>query len=356
MGARKTLVGFFLLLLVAACVRQSSPLSEQEKHNVSELTKSLKTRCVGRYLLDVPTDVLIAGGATVQGVRIESEAVSREAYLQEVANRKAKLRGTKSIDAHPYLYADDEIDGPNTHYFVYRGNPSDDPANRIFEAYKWDHGHRFKLGIEGSDFLHPDQTKDPIVKQMTVRNDVPEKSNIVFDLVKRLRWRDEDEIPSEPGLCFPGGFLPGKAGKKEAPWARFVLANNRDVRIGIESYSYIREPNTLLQRGDQVAADLKSMKGGRTIRKGSVELQGIDAEEWLLAGETSSGVSGSLFSLEANSMTSSPQSPLVILDLRTGSRNSFMRDRIEAASMSEGEAVALWDVVSRTFRPRPNGF
>jgi hypothetical protein len=351
-------VSFFILplLVTAACARQPSPLSEQEQRTVSELNKNLTTRCVGRYLIDVPADALISGSARVQGVAIESDAMSHKAYRAEVANRKAELTKTRSVDAHPYLYADDPVDGPDTHYFIYRGNVRDDPANRVFEVYKWDHGYRFKLGIEGSDFLHPDQTTDPVVQQMAVKNDVPEKKRIVFDLVRRLRWRDEEEIPTEPGLCFPGAFLPGRARATEVAGAQFVLARNPDVSIGVESNSSIREPNTLLQRSDQIDAALKSMKAGRTIRKGSVASRGIDAEEWLIAGETDLGVQGSMFTLEANSMTSSAQAPLLTVDFNTGSPNAFMQDRIEAASMSEGEAVALWDVVSRTLRPRPNGF
>ncbi|KVU67590.1 hypothetical protein WK73_25635 [Burkholderia ubonensis] len=352
--ARKWLV-VLPLLIAAACGRQPAQLTEQEKRNVSKLTENLKTHCVGRYLIDMPSDVLVSGDARVQGVMIESDAMSHEAYLQAIANRKAELRATKSIDAYPYLYADDQVDGPDTHYFIFRGNLSDGPANRVFEAYKWDHGYRFKLGMEGSDFLHPDQTKDPIVQQIPVKNDVPEKTTLIFDLVKRLRWRAEDEIPSEPGLCFPTAFLPGKAGGKEVAGAQFVLASNRDVSIGIESDSGIREPNTLLQRGDQINADLKAI-GGRTIRKGPVALQGIDAEEWLFSIKTDLGVPGNKFTLEANSMTSGAQSPLLTLDFYSGSPNAFMQDRIKTASMSESEAIALWDIVSRTLRPRPNAF
>ena len=345
----------FPLLLVAACGRQSAPLTEQEKHNVSKLTENLKTHCVGRYLIDMPADVLVSGDATVQDVRIEPEAMSHEAYLQAIANRKAELRATKSIDPYPFLYADADVDGADTHYFIYRGNLSDGPGRRVFEAYKWDHGYRFKLGTDGSDYLHPDQTYKPYIQDMSVKNEVPAKTTLIFDLVKRLRWRAEDEIPSEPGLCFSTAFLPGKAGDKEDVVAQFVLASNRDVALDLETDSGIRESNTLLQRGDQINADLKAI-GGQTIRKGTVELQGINAEEWLFAIKTDLGVPGNRFTLEANSMTSGAQSPLLILDLQTGSPNAFMQDRIKAASMSEGEAVALWDVVSRTLRPRPNGF
>ncbi len=343
------------LLIAAACGRQPAQLTELEKHNVSKLTENLTTHCVGRYLIDMPPDVLVTGDASVQGVMIDSAKMSHEAYLQEIANRKAELRATKSIDPYPFLYADDEVEGPDTHYFIHRGDKHADPGNRILEAYKWDHGYRFKLGIEGSDFLHPDQTKDPLVQQIPVKNDVPEKTRLIFDLVKRLRWRAEDEIPSEPGLCFPTAFLPGKAGDKEDMVAQFVLASNRDVALNFESDSGIRESSTLLQRGDQINADLRAI-GGRTIRKGPVALQGIDAEEWLFSVKTDLGVPGNKFTLEANSMTGGAQSPLLTLDLYTGSPNAFMQDRITAASMSEGEAIALWDVVSRTLRPRPNAF
>lgn len=344
------------LLVVSACGRELALLTEQEKHTVSELTQNLKPHCVGRYLIDMPADVLVSGDARVQGVRIDSEAMTHEAYMQDIASRKTELRATKSIDPYPFLYADDKIDGPNTHYFIYRGNVSDDPGNRVFEAYKWDHGYRFELRIEGTDFLHPDQSKDPLVKQIGILNDVPEKTHLIFDLVKRLRWRSEDDIPAEPGICFLGAFIPGKATDEEKVGAQFVFPNNRDVSLDFESNSGIREPNTLLQRGDQINAGLRSMKGGRTIRKGAVKLQGIDAEEWLIVGETDLGVPGSMFTLEANSMTSSTQSPLLTMDFYTGSPNAFMQDRIKAASMTEGEAIALWDVLSRTLRPRPNGF
>jgi len=248
------------MLIIAACGRHPAPLSEQEKKNVSELTQNMKSQCIGRYVIDLPADVLVSGGAKVQGVRIDSEAMTYEAYLREVANRKADLRGTESIDAYPFLYADDQVDGPETHYFIHRGDVGYGPANRVFEAYKWDRGYRFKLGVEGSDFLHPDQTNKPYIKALHVKNDVPEKTRLVFDLVKRLRWRAENEIPADPGLCFLGGFLPGKAGDKEYAWAQFVLASNRDVSIGFDSDSSIQEPNTLLQRGDQIDAALKLLR------------------------------------------------------------------------------------------------
>ncbi|WP_155747279.1 T6SS immunity protein Tli4 family protein [Burkholderia territorii] len=344
------------LLSVAACGRQTAYLTDQEKQNVNELTRNLKAYCVGRYLIDMPSDVLLSGGATVDGVEIESTAMSHIMYFEEMKKRSAELRGKKTVDTYPFLYADDMVDGHDTHYFIYRGDVRDDPGRRIIEAYKWSRGYRFKLTIEGVDFTNPDQTNDPIVKTLTVKNDIPEKTRLVFDIIKRIRGREEDEIPTDPGLCFLGGFLPGKAGGHEEVGAQFVFARNRDVSIRFSSDSGIRETNSLLQRGDQIDAGLKSMKGGRSIRKGTVELEGIRAEEWLIGGETAFGVPGNVFTLEANSMTSNAQSPLLTLDMSTGSSNAFLQEPIKMASLSESEAIAVWDVISRSLRPRPNGF
>jgi hypothetical protein len=349
-------------LFVAAAVgafgyfvsHRMTPLTEQEKQHLSELTWNLEVHCVGRYLIDMPADVLISGGATVNKVKIAALPMSRDASLQEVAARQTELRGTKSLDPYPVLYEDDEINGSDTHFFIFR-EPGRGPASRVIEAYKWDHGYQFKLEIEGIDFLHPDQTSQPSIQKFAIKNDVPEKKQLVIDMIGRLRGRAENEIPTEPGLCFLGGFLPGKAGDEEDVGAQFVLHANRDVSIGIGSDSGIRESNTLLQRGAEISRDLSAM-GGRTVRKGAVKLQGINAEEWLLTGKTDSGVQGTKCLLEANSTTSTAQWPLLTLQLNTGSPNAFMQDPIAAASMSESEALALWDIVSRTLRPRPNGF
>jgi hypothetical protein len=62
--------------------------------------------------------------------------------------------------------------------------------------------------------------------------------------------------------------------------------------------------------------------------------------------------------LEANSKIGSAQTPLVILSMDNGGLppESDGNRSLSQASLTEDEAVALWDAVSRTLRPRPNGF
>jgi len=69
-------------------------------------------------------------------------------------------------------------------------------------------------------------------------------------------------------------------------------------------------------------------------------------------------VRGHYFVLEANSKIGSTATPMVSLDMDNGGRlPGIDGDRqLTQASLTEGEAVALWDAVSRSLRLRPNGF
>ncbi|WP_158903686.1 T6SS immunity protein Tli4 family protein [Burkholderia sp. L27(2015)] len=324
---------------------------------VTELTANLKPRCVGRYVIDIPGDAVTFGGAKIDGVDVKATAMTLKDYQAAMDARSKELNSTKSRFGRQFLYADTTVGGvPGSRFFISQGDPDVlSPANRVIEGYKWDRGYQIKLQIEGSDFTHPDQTNDPVVKLLPNKNDVPDKAREVAHLVDKVRGRTEDEIPTEPGVCFAGGFFPGRATDQENIWVQFVLRNQHDVSFNIDSNSDIRETTTLLQRGGEIDAGLKQNEG-RTIRKGIVKIPGMQAEEWLMAGITQLRIPGNYMALEANSLIGSAQTPLVGLDMNTGSNSKLLPGSIEKASLTEGEAIALWDAVSRTLRPRPNGF
>ena len=352
---RTALVAVCVLGLVAC--NWPKHLTQREQKMVTELTENLKPRCVGRYVIDMPADAPVFGGATIDGVDVEAKAMTQKDYEAAMNAHSKALNSTKSRFGFQFLYVDTVVEGvPRSRLFISQGDPDVlSPATRIIEAYKWDRGYQIKMQIEGSDFTHPDQTDDPIVKQLTDKNDVPNKARQVVFLLDKVRGRTEDEIPTEPGFCFVGGFLPGKPVVQENLWMQFVLRDQHDVSFDLDTDSNIRGTTTLLQRGDDINAAL-SQSEGRTIRKGPVELPGMRAEEWLMAGLTQLRIPGNYMTLEANSMIGSAQTPLVGLDMNTGSNSNLLPDSVERASLTEGEAIALWDAVSRTLRPRPNGF
>jgi hypothetical protein len=190
-------------------------------------------------------------------------------------------------------------------------------------------------------------------------NDVPEKTSLVLELIQKVRGRADDEIPTEPGVCFLGGFLPRKAADGENVSVLFSMIGRTDASFTLETNTDLRDlpKDTLLNRLPEIRSHIKDPNiNGRLMRSGTVDVGGIKAEELLLSGTTPARISGHVFTLEANTATSGAMTPYLVLDMGNGGFNSFTGSVIKKASLTEGEAIALWDTVSRTLRPRPNGF
>ncbi|SAK64765.1 putative lipoprotein [Caballeronia ptereochthonis] len=325
---------------------------------MSNKIEGLQPRCVGRFIIDAPNGALQAGGATINDVKLTAEQISLQDFENEMQAREVTLKSTRSEFGFQFLFDYGKVRGSDkTRYFISLGEPHEiSDGARVIEAYKWDNGYQVSVRIKAFDSRNLKiYDRHPEMREFA-SNNVPEKTNLVFDLVESAYGRNDEVIPTEPGVCFLGGFLKRTAQRNERINTRFVLADKRDVKISLLTDSGIQEKDTLLQRGKQVERSLSLISGGRTVRKGRVSLQGLEAEEWLTAGETQLEVPGNTFTLEANSTIGSAEAPFIALDMKTGAPSNFEKGPIKAASMSEADAVKLWDAVSRTLRPRPNGF
>ena len=328
---------------------------------MNALTSHLTTRCVGRYLIDVPAEVASFGTTQVSGVDIEAKAMSLDDYHKAMKARSDELRATKSFFGYRFLYADTVIEGiPESRYFLSLGNANAmTDAERLVEMYRWDRGYQIKMRIAASNAKDSVYFKNkPRVKDDPDMTNVSAKAQLVVSLLSRARGRTDDEIPNEPGACFQGGFLVGPQWDSEKIEAYFVLPAHRDVSFSLETNTDVHDDTTLLQRGKEINAALTHDPNGKAIRNGHVALTGMIAEEWLMQKTTVFKIPGFLFSMEANSLPNNDQKPVVMLDMRVGAPSALTDDSatIDKASLIEGEAVGLWDAVSRTLRPRPNAF
>ncbi|RZT42090.1 T6SS immunity protein Tli4 family protein [Cupriavidus agavae] len=353
--------GFTALLALAltACNGQR-PLTPQEKDTLNHLTENLVTRCVGRYLIDVPADSHMFQSTNVEKVMVEAQAMTHERYLREMQARHEELMATKNDSGYQYLYNDGVIEGmPDSRYFIALRSPGAlTDAGRMIEAYRWDRGYRIKMMLEAYSAKDSTYFKDdPSVRDNPGMTNISERLAKIVSFLSRTQGRPDTEIPTEPGMCFPGGFIAGHASEKENLRAHFVLDTHRDVSFDLDTDTDIRGTTTLLQRGDEIRRVLRHKKDGRTLRNGRVQLTDLAAEEWLMAGETHAGVAAFHFQLEANSLVGSPKSPFLQLELDVGTSNRLLKSyREPAGSLTEAESVGLWDAVSRTLRPRPNAF
>ena len=326
------------------------------------MTTNMKTHCVGRYLIDMPPGVTLNGTAKFDEISVESKAMTFDDFEQESEDREGKIKAIKSSLGYRFLYDYGEV--PNvdkTQYFVSLGDyASSSDAKRVIEAYKWDQGYQLTVKITAFDFIHSKMRDAPSVKDMETPNDLPEKTHAVFNLIARLEGRAEDAIPKQPGACFYGGFLKGKTLGDEYIDSFFVLNEKRDVSFGLESYTNLKADDTLLTRvhGSRMR-EIFDETNGRLIRSGSIVLDGgMKADEALMSVRTPTkkGVQGNLLSLEAN-YSGGPVTPYLLLDMQNGYPNLLIEsDAINQASLTEGEAIGIWDKVSRSLRARPDGF
>ena len=326
------------------------------------MTSEMKTHCVGRYLIDMPSGITPIGTAKFDEISVESKAMTFDDFEQESEDREGKIKAIKSSLGYRFLYDYGEV--PNvdkTQYFVSLGDyASSSDAKRVIEAYKWDQGYQLTVKITAFDFIHSKMRDAPSVKDMETPNDLPEKTHAVFNLIARLQGRAEDVVPTEPGACFYGGFLEGKTSTEEYINSAFVISAKPDAWFNLESFTDLHSNDTLLQRvhGREMNEVFKAADGA-LIRSGTIALAGgMKADEALMSGRTptNSAVQGNLLSLEAN-YSGGRTTPYLLLDMKNGYPSELINSwDIKQASLTEGEAIGIWDKVSRSLRARPDGF
>ncbi|MFP3501405.1 T6SS immunity protein Tli4 family protein [Burkholderia sp. SIMBA_062] len=345
-------------ILLTACGVKTPALTEQEKKMVKEMTMDMKPRCVGRYLIDLPASAQPIGHAKFEGVMVNAKIQTLEEFEHGMIVREAELKVTKNPLGYQFFFESGKVRGiKHTRYFI--SNPELSDANRDIEVHKWDRGYQISLKVEGTDWTKSVDKEKSWVKKKEIQNDVPRKMGLAFDLIENLQGRAENVIPTEPGACFVGGFMPGKASaENENISTNYVLADKTDVSFNWDSFANLQATSTLLPRvwSADVQDALKTARG-RVIRSGSVTLpSGMKVDEVLTSALTLVQVQGHHFSVETN-YQGTPQAPYIVLDMETASPNFLTEaDTIKQSSLTEGESVALWDEVIRTLRPRPNGF
>jgi hypothetical protein len=337
----------------------AKPLTVKEKNVIEHLTSRMKTRCAGRYIVDLPRELLVDGNITINDVRITSSPEKDlRSFQAMLVRREFRLREKKSRDAYPFLYKVGKGTSEHTKYFVSRERTDNYPDFRKIEAYKWDNGYAIKLEIDARDYTDPDRTSDSLVQKIGITNDVPQKLDLVLNFLDRVRGRSEDDIPSEPGVCFFGGFMKGEALRNvetENVKTVYTMLHNPDAFFKIETDTDIQEDTTLLERSR--AFNVYALHFNvKTLRRGVVDLPNLPAEEWLTSANTLEGAPGHYLTLEANTKIGSPRTPFLMLNFKTGVATYALETSPKSSSLSDNEVVGLWDAVTRTLRPRPNGF
>lgn len=377
------LIGTFLMACSANKVPNMTP--EETKH-IDELTTNMTTRCIGRYLIDLPESFVLGWnpGAEIEGVTISVRPMSRETFEVLRKDRELELRA-EHMDGRPdrpsLLAVTQFGGGAQSGGAVFNRAEATGSAEfaRTLELIGWKDSYQIKMVVNATDGsnlqidpkvigTHWEAIEKETIEKYKTINETPKKLAHLLKLFESVRGRLVGDIPNERGLCIPNGFIPGGAVEQEGVSISFDLKGTPDVYFQFGEHGDLHEKTTLLERTSQTEKEMK-VSGTQTIRKGKQTFHNLPYEEWLMKGPTPDRVPGTMFMLHGNEVAEGADKPFITLELFNGFRvmsppdlSDVQKERLglykelERASLSEAEAVALWDKIVPSFRPRPGAF
>jgi len=333
--------------LILACIAltrkvQAAFLNYQVTDMTAEM-KDLKMKpiCVGRFLIDVPADAEVSyRGAMVAGWSIATYEETDEQFTARQAEREIQLSGQKNERGMPSLESMRPFDADGVHGAVRvfgREWIPGMPHEPITEAVKAEamirvQKHSFNLSIK-----------------YVSDNDLRELAK----LVTQLRSREENEVPTEAGFCFDGGFItePLHVEQSERSTMFVGLNGHPDVSIALDMTAGISTGETLLERHDRTSAGDEFRSRFHLFRRGTRTLNGQAGDELLERVHEFNGNYGHKFMWEAaHNRTDSVFFPLMSFELSTG--NSQPGTTVDS-SLTDAQALALWDKMLSSLRVRP---
>lgn len=377
-------LAMLLAALLAACQPKAIPMTPEETQRVETLTANMTTRCVGRYLIDMPQSFVLNSESTteIEGVKVAVRPMDKHLFEMTLTGREAELRRTHmdGKPSRPFLKRIEVAPAIALGKVFNRAEQSGAAEfGRTLELLAWQNGYEVRMSInatDGTDIPFDtsvigtpfEASEKEVWDKYRSRNNTPEKLAHLLEVYERVSGRKDTEIPSVPGLCIPNGFVAGTDREGQETDAVYHLADAPDVWFGFGSSDAIKEDSTLLQRSPS-AEKAMAKEDAKLLRKGTRTIHGQEYEE-VLMGNTleQDGIRGSMFMMYGNELRSDPLQPFVDLGFRNGDRIPVpeltmaekdklrLNEILTKATLTDAEAVAIWDKVSATLRPRPNAF
>lgn len=198
----------------------------------------------------------------------------------------------------------------------------------------------------------------------------PQKDETIADInsiARRLRQRAENEIPTEPGNCIEYAFLPDEPSPAKEPPAELVRIGFRlkefpDTHLSIfvgPSNPYYEERNSLKWQLEKVEKNLIAEDPNHPRLKTTYLRRGTrQIHDWRDGFEALSHTpelpevhSIHDFAMDFRGVPSDPLKPYAEIRLQTG-----VSDNAAGAtkgSLTDEEALAVWDRITSTIRVRP---
>ncbi|HEY0489522.1 MAG TPA: T6SS immunity protein Tli4 family protein [Telluria sp.] len=307
---------------------------------LQEIFESSKTVCFGQFILEVPaTATLVYGNATVEArIRYfpgESSSIDDHIKQQLVEIEESREFLSEREVANFPLFGK-VIDGAAPGQKLLFGSPE-------------------RVGYSIFSFVPIGQ--DLYVQRVNYAESKDDTIAVLNKVVKNLRLRRPDEVPTEVGTCIDGGFV-GFRPKYERISLGVRFKEFPDVHFSIE---VVRNGDHIPARSD-LETRLKSAEQDGDIWHSRVKYfrraprqigswQGAEALALKPAQEKEK--ESHEFHFISMGVPNDSLVPRVDMQLDTGA--SGLRKGAVKPSITDEEAVALWDKLTSSIRVRPTG-
>jgi hypothetical protein len=315
------------------------------------MTENMKTVCVGRFLVDIPSQAAVSlSREMIDGFDIDSVEEDEAEFRKRIAAREEEIaaegmpaasRGIGGmLEARdlkvPGLIGRLLVHGRTRSYAMEGSRRVDDEWVSI-EA----HGH-----LEGVSFSLSMQYADKSDAQTAEA------------LLARLRLRGENEIPSIPGFCIRRGIFtePLPTHKTEHIAMHVGFVEHPDVALALASLPGGDRDRSLLTRYAELDTEAGADELLRVtkLRSGKRSINGIDGEEVLERIREINFATTYGFMWETQGVHGDPLHPFLSLELQGGISSRPSGKPVDT-SLHEDAVLALWDRISSSVRPRPSG-
>jgi len=341
-------------LLLVACDHTTK---QWNKPNMTALTPRIKpifektkTICFGRFMVDVPASTIVIWGSTTVPLTVNIYPNGADEVKNWSQKFIGELKSEKAIylDDIPLLISIEDVKQPEGRIVTgYAG----------FEAMK-------ELKIKGYFALN---NHGLVVNARPMMEDMDETIALIKGIARRLRQRAEDEIPNEPGNCIEYAFLPDEPGPTKEPPSELIRIGFRlkefsDTHLSIQirpSNSDYSESDSLEWQIVRYENDLKTRDPNHPQLKTVYFRRGPrQIHDWINGFEALSRTPGRAdvhsfhdFGMDFRGVASDVLKPHADIRMQTGVADNAAG--ATKASLTDEEAIAVWDKITSTIRIRP---
>jgi hypothetical protein len=319
---------------------------------IDALFSKTKTICFGRFAVDVPEATLVVWADAALPLEVKVYPGEWDRVRKLAMEFEQELREEKAIyhDDAPLLLSAANLEKPEGR--IITGYESFESINDVrVRAY-------FKLDDDGV-----------VVKASPLREDVEDVTSQINSIARRLRHRSAHDLPIEPGNCLEHAFLPDEVNvsmksRVELMRLGFRLREFPDTHLSLflsPSNPHFAEGNSLEWQLDQLEKRLRLEYRNhprlttRYLRRGARKLNDwLDGFEALSRTPDVADAHGIHdFAMAFRGTPTDPYKPYVDIRMQTGVKDNVAGNT--KVSMTDDEAVAVWDRITSTIRIRPTG-